>query len=366
MAEKYGDNAFPVPPPVRGEAAGDRVRSILLGLVKAVLNAYVTPAWNDVCPGKKVVETTFPFNPEWEMFRDGGLPAVYLWRNTGDAPERMGDEWREQRDFVHVRWVFPVQPQTVAKLREPIVGALTKALDRALFNTRDPAYVHPDDTDETAPTYLEELDALVTLKATSTSAQTFATTGFDGARGQASLTRIPKRGVVINLRGSAASWVHGSTVVVTGEDVLGNAVVHTLTVDTSRVPGRLYTTSSLTKIVSVVVGPQADAAATFSIGLGARAGCGTSIVNFGHFDVEMEKAAQFVPVTIAFKNSPKVNKYPAIEWVLRIPERLVPDAAAYQTPGAGIDQFGDPAVVPSAGVDLNNPDGVTTVAAQYS
>lgn len=366
MTEKYGDVSFPVPIPTRGEASGDRARSILLGLVKAVLNAYVLPAWNDVCPGKKVVESTFPFNPEWEMFRDSGLPAVYLWRNAGDPPERMGDEWREQRDFVHVRWVFPVQPQTVAKLREPIVGALTKAVDRALFNTRDPAYVHPDDTDEMAPTYLEELDALVTVKATSTGAQTFATTGFDGAKGQASLTRIPKRGVVLNLRGSAASWVHGSEIVVTGEDVLGNPVVHTLTVDTSRIPGRLFTTSSLTKIVSVVVDPQADAAASFSIGLGARVGYGTSIVNFGHFDVGMEKAAAFVPVSIAFKGSPRVMKYPAIEWVLSIQERLVPDAADYQTPGNGIDQFGDPAVVPSAGVGLNNPDGVTTVSAQYS
>ncbi len=358
--DRYGDVEFPARAPVRNEAAGDRSRTIIVDFAAAVLNASVQAPWSAVCPEKKVVETKYAWNPEKWMFSDGHLPSLFCWRDGGDKLQATGDEWKMRQDHCHLRWVFPLTKQTIAKLREPIIGALSSALDRAFSNTRHPAYVHPDDPDIWAPTYQVQPVAILKPKATSTLAAVYSGAGLDGAlAGQA----VPRRGVVLDLGGAPSSWITGSHITVTGLDVMGVAVTLIFSVDATKVPYRLFSTSALSRVDSIVRDAQAGAAGTLAVGLGARRGWGTSVVDMGRCDVDMLTTAAFDPVVIHVEGTKQSKVYPAIGWTFTLRERLVRAPEQYPTIGDGIDETGAAAVVPGAQNEINPVDGITVKAA---
>lgn len=361
--DRYGPLEFPASPPAPGEAAGDDALRILVDFAAAVLNANVTPAWAEVAPKAKVVETTYTHNPEREMFTDTALPALYCYREGGSPPAQDAHEWRRTHDQVSLVWVFPLQKQTVAKLRSPIVAALTKTMDKAFYQNRDPAYVHPGDDDPTAPTFTELLDAFLLLHATSTAPQTFTGPSLNGANAGNPIS--PPRGVVVELGGSPSSWSDGTLLRLVGTDILGNATTVPLVVTVSRIPGRLYSPISMKTLTSVQLDAQLGTAGTMRVGTGAMKGHGTNIVAFGRFDVEVTATAKWRPLRIQFKNSAEVRTYPAIEWKLTVPERLLIDPADSPVVGAGIDQFGAPTMGPGAGVTIINSDGFVTAAGSF-
>lgn len=362
-ADQYGEQRFPIDPPTPGQAAGDPALNLILDFSSAVLNAMVGPAWDVVCPKRKVVERTFASDPEKDAFTDQGLPALYGFRVGGKPPISLADQWRTTFDGVLLRWVFPLQPQLIAKLRSPVITAMTKALDRAFYDTRSPAYVNPNDTDPAAPTLGEQPDLLLTSHHTATSLQTFTGSSLDGPLAGAPFS--PARGVILDLGGNPSDWVDGSTIVVSGLNILGTATSQTIVIVAARIPCRMYTTNSFSEVGTIMVDAQSTTAGTLRAGLGARAGYGTSIPDFGHIDVWVLKTAVFKPVKIGLRGGPEVRAYPAIEWSLEVRERLIEAPQDFPVAGAGIDNFGQPLTGSSAGLTLLNPDGIVVVNAAY-
>lgn len=374
MTDTYGSiTLFPVPVPVAKEAVGDPVLRLLLDFATAVLNTHVGEAWGAVCPRKKVVEASYPWNPEEEFFTDTGLPALYLHWAGGKMPTTEAAEWHQESNTLLLRWVLPLQKSTVARLRSPIVAAIAKTLDRALYATRDPAFFRAEDTDPEAPTLAEVSNAVMLSRATSSSAVTLGSGGvaFDGPLAS-SLDPLPgQRGVVITLGGPAGSWVDGSEIVITGEDVLGQETEHAIVIDASKIPGKLYSTQAFTSISSITIEAQGDAGASYSVGLGATRGCGTSLCDFGGIDLSVLKQGVFKPIKVPVFNSKELKVYPAIEWQVMVTERLVraPEMVAMLA-GTGIDRFGEPATpntsaAASATTKITNPDGVVLANAAF-
>ncbi len=289
------------------------------------------------------------------MFTDTGLPALYCFRDGGHPPVSDAHEWRRTHDTVSLLWVFPVQAQTVAKLRSPIIAAITKTLDRGFYQNRDPAYVQAGDPDPSAPTFTEQLDAFLLTKTTSTSPVSYSGAGLDGAN--AGQPIAPSRGIVVNLGGPPSSWVDGSHIILTGTDVLDRVTSIPLVVTVAHLPGKLYSPSAMNSLTGIQIDAQAGTAGTIQVGTGARAGYGSNIVILGGFDIELTTTATWRPLRIPLAGSNQVRAYPAIRWQLTIPERLVIDPADSPLAGAGIDQFGQPATGPGTTITITTSDG---------
>lgn len=361
--DTYGPLPFPVLVPAPGEAAGDPVLRVVVDFAATVLNAYVQPAWESVCPRRKVVEKALVESPEADFFSDTHLPALYCFRDGGEPPAQDAADWRRTHDDLTLVWVFPLEKQTVKRLRSPIIAALTKAVDWAFYRNRDPAYVAALDTDPTARTYNQQPGTFLLQKSTSTAPQTYSGFGLDGPNAGQPVS--PARGVIVDLGGDPASWVDQSVIRITGADVLGGAVTIPLVVTVSRIPGRLYTPQALTSLTSVTVDAQAGTAGTLMVGTGARQGYGTNIVAFAQFDLELVTTARYKPLRIPFKNTPEVRIYPAIEWKIRILERLLLDPADAPLIGAGIDQSGAPVQGPGVTTTLTNADGYPAAVGSF-
>lgn len=361
MSDTYGDTDSPLAVPAKGESAGDTAAKVICDFAAAVLNADVQPAWSAVCPGKKVVESSFTYDPEKKLFVGKNLPALYGWRDKGDKFTRGADEWQASHDVFHMRWVFPREQNVIARLRAPVVGTLSKSLDRALFDGRHPAYVHPQDPDIWAPTFVDQPGVILRRKATSTAPASYAGNALDGLlAGKA----VPSRGVILDIGGTPADWVNGSKVTVLGKDVMGGTYRRVIAIASARVPYRLYTTEAVTEVTSVSLEAQATTAGTIAVGLGGRRGYGTAVIPFTGVDLTLAKPATFQPVKIVIPGSKKVMEFAAVAWVLKLYERLDRSPAAYPEVGAGISTLGAPAEVAGAQVSLQ-PDGGAPIDAQF-
>lgn len=319
--DEYGGiSDTPAPAAEPGQAVTDPTLSILLGYLAAVVRDRLKDAWRSVAPGKQIVRAVYPYDPEREWFSTKSLPALYAYREGGQAPKRAADDWQEMPDQLVFLWIFPVQKQSDAAFRRPIINGLSKVLDRAVMLLRDPAYCDPNDPDTKAITYPAEPEAIKVKVATAAAARSYVAADFDGARGAATLS--PPRGFEVSLSGSPAAFVNGSTITVAGTNALDIAQSVVLEVDAAQIPYTLRAGVDFKTITAVDVDAQASGAGFVAIGCGARKGYGSSIVDLANL-VRMwtVKTAMPYDVTIRRPNQDAIV-YPAIRWTFGIVEKL--------------------------------------------
>lgn len=304
-----------------GQAATDPALSILLDYCAAILRDSLKEAWRAVNPGKEIVRSVHPHDPEREWFNTKSFPALYAFREGGQPPKRAADDWPTTPDTIIFTWVFPVQKPSAAAFRRPIINGMAKAIDRAASLLRDPVYCDPADPDKKAITYPVEPDAIKLSVATSTIAKIYTGVDFDGARGSGTLN--PPRGFEVALSGDPAAFVNGSTITVTGTNALDITQSVVITIDNTKIPYTARAGIDFKTITRIDVDAQTSGAGFISFGCGSRKGYGSSVAaRAGLVSLWTAKTAAPYDVTIRRPGQDAII-YPGIRWSFAIVERMV-------------------------------------------
>lgn len=163
MADLYGGVAIPVPvanppntfPPE--QEAGDPMISYLANFLTAVMTTYCGAAWTSVSPSTVIVKTSIANNPE-DGFNEAQLPALYVFRPGRETREQVetfeqvADDYRFQKGRIEARWILNTAQQVNQRLRNQLVDAVRKVIDRAINIGRDPCWIVPGDLDPKAAT----------------------------------------------------------------------------------------------------------------------------------------------------------------------------------------------------------------------
>lgn len=309
----YGATTIPVTAPTspKTEATGDPALDVWAAYFKAYVNTYGLAAWAKVFPRKKSdnatqippVFMTFTHQPTDDTiaeFSEQWLPAMFLYRAGGGAQQWEWLDGRIARDTMTLLWVFPTGAQAADRIRVPYVNALVKLIDAAIELQRDPCYVHPNDTDPTAASIVADTDAIKLSVATSTSPQTYTGAALDGIIGSTAF--LQPRAFTATLT-NAAAFIDGSTITVTGKDVLLNPITRVITISTAGIPGTFASDYAFTKIDSVTIQAQASGAGTLQLGLGAYQGRGSLVLDFAPQGLERSGAWKAQPIAIATTSS---------------------------------------------------------------
>lgn len=163
MTDKFG--GLPIPAPVVAEPdifpPGDSVGDPLIGYVadflRAVITFYVGDAWNSVQPGKSIIRTVLTNDPD-DVFIESHLPALYVFRPkraTREAVETsidIADDYHVETSRLVAQWIMDPMPLVQRGLRNQIVNAVRKVVDKAVHIGRDVAWQVPGDLDPKAAT----------------------------------------------------------------------------------------------------------------------------------------------------------------------------------------------------------------------
>lgn len=287
---QYGATTIPVAVPTSPltEATGDPALDVWAAFFKAYVNANGSAAWAACYPRTNTladpippIRTTHTHNPTRRTvlpFNERDFPALFVYRTGGAAPEWEWLDGRIKHDSVTCLWVFPTGAQDATRIRVPFANALQALFDAGIERMRDPSYVHPSDTDPTAATIAADPDSIKTSIATSTSAQSYSGAALNGVVGGA--TFVQPRAFTVTITGLPGDFVNGSTVVVTGKDVLGRTMTKTLTLSNATVPATFSTDYAFTQITQIATDAQATTAGAFQFGLSAYQGRGSLVMNF--------------------------------------------------------------------------------------
>lgn len=334
MADTFGTLTDPAAAPAAGETVTDRALDVLLAFSAAVLTEKIGAAWSAVAPGKAVVARVYPWDPEAESFTDKDLPALFGWRSGGKPPTVEASDWLVQEDTITMQWVLPPTAQARSRIRAPILSGWAKMLEKSLYTRRETAYVAATDTDPLSRTYAAAPTAVMLARATSTGAQMYTGAALDGLVGGAAIS--PPRGITVTLGGSPGAFADGSTITITGTDVLGGTQTRTLTIAAASVPYTLATPTDFRTVTGVSVDAQAGTGGTIAVGTAARRGYGSPLLETaGALGIWPIRAAMPTTVQIKFKASSEVREYHAIEFQIGIRERYQRDPAQYGLLGAG-------------------------------
>lgn len=285
----YGATSIPVAVPADPltAATGDPALDVWAAYFKAYINANGAAAWAAVYPREQSSQPIPPILTTWTHqptddtiapFNEKYLPALYVYRASGAANSWEATDLRVAMDTITLLWVFPTGTQPSQRIRVPFVAALAKLIDAAVEADRDPSYVHPGDTDPTAATLAADPDAIKLAIATSTSPVTYSGASLDGVIGGAVFAQ--PRAFTVTLAGSSGDFVNGSTIVVTGLNVLGQALTQTITLSNATIPATFSTGFAFTKITSIAVAAQATTNGSFVFGLGPYQGRGSFVLRF--------------------------------------------------------------------------------------
>lgn len=331
--------------------AGDPALQVLGDYVQAVCNARLAAAWATVMPGRQVIENVFTHDPR-ESFNDAKTPALYVFRlkSSGEASsaELMAEDWLIERTQIALWWVLPSGQQDKMLARTPFANAIRKTLARALYQERDAAYQKLGDPEPTALDVATDADAILLSTATSTSTASYSGAGLDGAVGTAAIS--PQRSVTLALGGAPTDWTDGSTITVTGTNVVGGDLSETFSVSAGDVPTTLTSASNWGSVTEVDVDAQATTTGTLSVGLTGYAGRGTVIRRYlGWYKWPQIGASSWGELRL-----PDVGGrlqpygYPMLEMTIGVEERFDIDLDRY-----------DPISGATANADVLYPDGET-------
>lgn len=306
MTDTYGALSIPVAVPADAEvsATGDPALDVWASYLQAFINTYGAAAWAKVFPRSLTgpippVLKTFTHRPDDEtvdVFNERYLPALFVYRASGAEQKWEWLDGRIARDAITLLWVFPTGTQPAERIRTPYVNALVKLVDAAIEKYLDPCWTYPGDPDPLAASIVADTDVVKLSVATSTSPQTYTGAALDGAIGG---TAFPQpRAATVTLGGAPGDFVNGSTLTITGLDVLGRAQSRTLTINASSVPYTLATDYAFTQVTSVAVAAQATMGGTLAVGLGAYQGRGSMPLNFAPNGLRRAGQWRAQPITI--------------------------------------------------------------------
>lgn len=143
--KNFGAVDFPV---LAQDPLGDPALETVLAFAKAILNEHLKSVWGGVAKrpqGESPVRNTYAHNPADLVFNNNTLPALFCWREQGQA-ERIASAIVVDKSVLQLVWVFPAAQEAVQQKRQPLVNAAAKLLLAGFLRGRDPAWKHPDDT----------------------------------------------------------------------------------------------------------------------------------------------------------------------------------------------------------------------------
>lgn len=142
--KNFGALDFPVP---EDAPLGDPALAVVLSFAEAILNARMGAAWvkGGRAASDKPVRSTHPHDPTDLSFNNNTLPALFAWRESGQA-ERIAADYVLDRGTLVLCWVFPMAQEGIQQKRNPLANAAAKLLLQGLMRGRDPAWVKAGDT----------------------------------------------------------------------------------------------------------------------------------------------------------------------------------------------------------------------------
>jgi len=296
--DQYGGLPIPLQVPTVGSEVADPSVSIVAAYAAAVLNAHAQAAYGSVVPpvsglvtrptpfANPVVRKFFTRDPGEEEFQESDLPAIYCWRQEGDRPYWMAEDYRVAEDHLILQYWFQPAPQASRTLVQSFVNGVVKVLDRAIEQMRDPVFVAPGDPDPTAATTPPNPSAFVTPTSTSTAAVVITGAGLDGAVGGAVFA--PPQLPTVTITGVAGQGI----VEFVGLGTDGKLRISRVAMSGS---GTFAGDFQLQQVQQIIVPPQL-AGGTVSFGLYGFAGLGTQILILGDVRVANVEARQ-IPIS---------------------------------------------------------------------
>jgi len=143
MGDTFGALPLPSAASDSSDPALDAIGSYLTACLVDALDA----AWLTLVPSDTVCKVHHLHDPNGGHFQDEQLPCLFLWRGESTG-ERLADEYEIDRTTVTVLWIPPPLEQDRNVDTARFANAIGKALQRALYLGRDPAWydAHPGDT----------------------------------------------------------------------------------------------------------------------------------------------------------------------------------------------------------------------------
>lgn len=218
MSDIFG--AVEIPVATTGTPIGDPALSKVAAFIAAGLNAYASAAFDALRPRStpRAVVGVFTHDPAERSFNDEKLPALFVWRQSGQVADQ-GDYWRRSEERWSGLWIYPPDPQEKHTPRRPFTNAVAKAIDNVIERGRDPSWFDAGDTDPTAVSVTADVDSIVLASSTSTSPRSISGAGLDGVVGAASMS--PRREVTVTTTAAIGAY-STNPIVITCEDVFGN------------------------------------------------------------------------------------------------------------------------------------------------
>ena len=281
MSDRFGAVDVPLlPSPAPTDGVTDPALSILGRFIAAVLNANAQQAADAVVPQRSgvsvpVVRAAFTHDPKLYIFNESALPALFIWRARG-KPSWLAEDIRQFEDELQLLWVFMPASQEVQVRRDPLLNGITKLLDYAIESYRSPSYVFAGDSDPQAATLARAPTSIKLQFATSVAPQSFSGAQLDGSIGIGDVS--PRRAIGVSLAGDPSAFADGSTVTITGRDVLGSLLSIQLTIARASIPYVLATGNDFSSVESVSIDSQLSTAGTISIGTESFAGLGSQFM----------------------------------------------------------------------------------------
>ncbi len=330
MADRYGTIPLDVPEVDDGreEPCGDPALKVVADFLRAVINARAGAAWRSIATllGKEYkdqpVNAAYWADPVNTKFAEKGLPALFVFRSQGGTFEDAAADYRTARSTWTVWWILRQTTDHKAAVRAAFANAIGKIIDAALDAGRHPAYVQEGDQDPYAASHEADAAAIATAFASSTDVVTLLGADLDGEVGGAEMN--PPRSPTLTITGDAASVAVGSTVTWTGLNALDQEIAVEQAITGL---GTVHAHYDFARVASVSIEPQAGTGAMMTLGLAARAGLGTHILSAaGLQDI---RATRPTPKVINMPTGDRDVQYDALEVILDVEERLVPDLEQY-------------------------------------
>ncbi|NUP08450.1 MAG: hypothetical protein HOW73_20565 [Polyangiaceae bacterium] len=353
MADRYGLLEIPVQAAI---PFGDPVLAIIGDHAKTVLNSAAATAWpafaqHDVQapspdiyvpPDTQAVRTVFAGkNPRRYEFEDIDLPALFLHRQRGRTAQQADDK-RVRVGRIRFVWIAPRDHYYAPSDREAFMEAVMAVLDAAIENVVDPSWVYAGDTDLIATGAVAEPDSIKTAIATSTSAQSYSGAALNGSTG--GTTMSPRRQATVTLAPAPGAYSTEPIVftVVDWYDATTTRSVQPPDADGGITIG---IDEDVKAVVQIDVPPQLSADGSFQFGTGEVEARGSNLLELTRAErIELvEWQATQLPIEILNDDGAlkETLQYDAVEGIIEIEERYVPDLTARAYPHAdapgGID-----------------------------
>ncbi len=147
MSHRLGALLLPAPPAAaESDALGDPALDVLASFFRAIIEHWVGSVWLNRAPNEPIIRgEVYKHDPREANFSPNDLPVLVIWREADNAPKRLAEGYQETESLLQVLWVLPPATQVKSSQRHAFFSAFDKAINLAVLQERDPAWVHPSD-----------------------------------------------------------------------------------------------------------------------------------------------------------------------------------------------------------------------------